>query len=107
MLGVGADKAFGKNAAGEQVEVLVLDGLEHARADLGDAGDVFDGVVQPLAFFAELVAEGFHTKPRRAESTPPALNRNHHMARARRTLHDEFTPDVTCIAGYYCGFFFS
>ena len=36
MLGVGANESFVEDAAGKQVEVFFLDGLKHARADLGD-----------------------------------------------------------------------
>src|SRR5208283_2679405 len=39
LAGVGADETFVEDAAGELVEMLVLDGAEHAGADLRGGGD--------------------------------------------------------------------
>ena len=60
MLGVGADEAFVEDAAGEAIEVFFFDGLEHARADLGDVGNVIEGESFFLALFAEFIAEFAH-----------------------------------------------
>ena len=63
ILGVGADKAFVEDAAGELVEALLFDGAEHARTDLGGVGDVLELDISPLALFTEFVAELSHTVP--------------------------------------------
>ncbi len=60
MFGVGANESFVEDAAGEPVEVLLFDGLEHARADLGDLGSVIERDALLLARFAEFVAELAH-----------------------------------------------
>lgn len=60
MLGVGADEAFVEHTAGELIEVLFLDSFEHARADLGDVGDVIEREAAPLALCPEFVAERTH-----------------------------------------------
>jgi len=60
MLGVGADETFVEDAAGELVEALLFNGQEHARADFGDVGDVFEREFFLLARFAEFVAEVAH-----------------------------------------------
>lgn len=61
MAGVGADESFIKDTAGKLIEAFVFDGFEHARADLGDVGNVIERVATPLALFAELVSEGSHS----------------------------------------------
>ena len=63
MLGVGADEALVEDAAGKLVEVLFLDGLQHARADLGDVGNVIQREILVLACRAEFVSELAHWKP--------------------------------------------
>ena len=60
MLGVGANESLVEDAAGKQVEVFFFDGLEHARADLGDVGDVIVRELFLLARLAEFVAEFAH-----------------------------------------------
>ncbi len=70
MLGVGADESLVEDAAREQVEVLFFDGLEHARADLGDVGDVIVRELFLLACLAEFVAEFAHVGlPRMTETS--------------------------------------
>ena len=71
MFGVGTDEAFVENAAGEQIKVLFFDGLQHARADLGDVGDIIEREVALLARVLELVSELAHRDPARAME--PAL----------------------------------
>ena len=63
MLGVGANESFVEDATGELVEVLLFDGLEHARADLGDVGNVIEREFLLLARHAEFVAELAHRDP--------------------------------------------
>ena len=60
MLGIGADESFIENTAGKLIEVFFFDGLEHARADLGDVGDVIEGEVFFLPRLAEFGAELAH-----------------------------------------------
>jgi len=60
LLGVGANESLVEDAAGEEVEVFFFDGLQHARADFGDTGDVVEREVFGLAGFAEFVAELGH-----------------------------------------------
>ena len=60
MLGIGADETFVEHAAGENIEALFFDGLEHARADLGDIGNGIQRDVLLLACLAEFVAEFAH-----------------------------------------------
>jgi hypothetical protein len=69
MLGVGADETLVEDATGEEVEVLLFDGLEHARADLGDVGDVIVREFFLLARLAEFVAEFAHVGLRRITGT--------------------------------------
>ena len=60
MLGVGANESFIEDAARKQVEVFFFDGLQHAGADFGDAGDVVERELLGFAGFAEFVAECGH-----------------------------------------------
>ena len=60
MLGVSANESLIENATGKQVEVFFFDGLQHARADFGDAGDVAERELFRFAGFAEFVAECGH-----------------------------------------------
>ena len=48
MPGIGANESFIKDAAGKLIEVFVFDGFEHARADLGDVGNVIEREATPL-----------------------------------------------------------
>ena len=63
MLGVGANESFVEDAAGKLVEVFLFDGLEHARADLGDVGNVIERDIFFLARLAEFVSEFAHLEP--------------------------------------------
>ena len=60
MLGVCADESAIEDAAGQLLEVFLFDGLQHARADLGDVGNVVERELFLLARFAEFVAELAH-----------------------------------------------
>jgi len=60
VLGVGANESLVEDAAGKLIEVFFFDGLEHARADLGDVGNVIEREVLFLACLAEFVAEFSH-----------------------------------------------
>ncbi len=60
MFGVGADETFVEDAAGQLVEMFFFDGLQHARADLGDVGNVIVRELFFLARFAKFVAEFAH-----------------------------------------------
>jgi hypothetical protein len=60
VLGVSANESFIEDAAGQLVEVFFFDGLQHARADFGDVGNVIERDAFGLACFAEFVAELAH-----------------------------------------------
>lgn len=60
VLGVRADESAIEDAAGQLLEVFLFDGLQHARADLGDVGNVVERELFLLARFAEFVAELAH-----------------------------------------------
>ena len=60
MLGVGADEPLVEYATGKLIEVLFFDGLEHARADLGDVGNVVERELFFLARLAKFVSEFAH-----------------------------------------------
>lgn len=60
MFGISANESLIKNAAGKLIEMLVLDGLEHARADFGDVGNVIQGEFTALSLFTEFIAERSH-----------------------------------------------
>jgi len=82
ILGVGADEAFVEDAAGELVEVLLFDGSEHARADLGGVGNILELDALALALFAEFVAELSHAVPQ-SDLTYISAYENNHRPRAR------------------------
>src|SRR5579864_8875794 len=63
MLGVGANESFVEHAARKLIELLLLDGLKHACADLGDVGNVIKREVFALARIAEFVSELAHGFP--------------------------------------------
>ena len=71
IFGVGANEAFVEDAARELVEVLLFDGAEHARADLGGVGNVLELDALPLARLTEFVAELSHAVPQSDPSTVP------------------------------------
>ena len=61
VLGVGANESLVEDAARKLIEVFLFDGLEHARADLGDVGNVIERELFLLASVAEFVAEFSHS----------------------------------------------
>ena len=63
VLGVGANESFVEDSTGKLVEVLLLDGLEHARADFGDVGNVIERDALGLARLAKFVSEMAHASP--------------------------------------------
>src|SRR6516225_12118992 len=60
MFGIGADESAIEHSARELIELLFLDGLQHAPVDLGDAGNVVERELFYLARFAEFVSEFTH-----------------------------------------------
>lgn len=56
--GVGANESLVKNAAGQLVELLLFQRLEHAGADFGRRRDLLERDGALLAFFFQLFAEG-------------------------------------------------
>ena len=60
MLGVGANKSAIEDAPGKLFEVFFFDGLQHAGADLGHAGNIIERELLGFASFAEFVAELGH-----------------------------------------------
>lgn len=61
MLGIGANESLVEDTAGQLIEVLFFDGLEHARTDLGDIGNGIERDVFFLARLAEFVSEFAHS----------------------------------------------
>jgi hypothetical protein len=61
-LRIGANEAFVEYSAGEHIEPFLLDGLQHAGADLGDVGNVIERKAAPLALFAKFFPECPHEK---------------------------------------------
>jgi len=62
VLGVGANESAIEDAAREMIELLLFDGLQHARADLGDIGNVVERELFVLACLAEFVSELAHVE---------------------------------------------
>jgi hypothetical protein len=62
VLGVGANEPAIEDAAREMIELLLFDGLQHARADLGDIGNVVERELFVLACLAEFVSELAHVE---------------------------------------------
>ena len=60
MFGVRADESAIEHTAGELIELLFLDGLQHTPVDLGDAVNVVERELFYLARFAEFVSEFTH-----------------------------------------------
>ena len=60
MFGIRADESAIEHTPGEAIEVLFLDGLQHTRVDLGDAGNVVKRELLFLARIAEFVSEFTH-----------------------------------------------
>jgi hypothetical protein len=67
LAGVGADKTFVEDAAGELVKMFVLDGAEHASTDLCGGRDGLEREATQLALFAKFFSERTHGGLRRAE----------------------------------------
>jgi hypothetical protein len=57
LAGVGADKAFIENAAGELVKMFVLNGAEHARADFRGGGDGVERNATQFSLLAKFFSE--------------------------------------------------
>jgi hypothetical protein len=57
LAGVSANKTFIEDAAGKLVKVFVLEGAQHAGADLGGAGDGIEGDATLLALLAKFFSE--------------------------------------------------
>lgn len=70
MLGVGTDESAIEDATGKAVEVLLFDGLKHARADFGDVRNVIEREAFGFARLAEFVAELAHGLPGRGSGSP-------------------------------------
>ena len=62
VLGVGADESAVEDAAGELVEMLLFDGLQHARADLRNTGNIVERELFFLARLAKFVSELAHVE---------------------------------------------
>jgi len=60
MLGIGADESLVEDAAGQSIEVFFFNRLQHARADLGDVGNVVQRELFLLSRFAEFISELSH-----------------------------------------------
>ena len=60
LAGVGADETFVEDAAGELVEMLVLNGAEHAGADFRGGGDGVERDAAPLTLLTKFFSEGAH-----------------------------------------------
>ena len=60
MFGIRADESAIEHTAGELIELLILDGLQHTPVDLGDVGNVVERELFYLARFAEFVSEFTH-----------------------------------------------
>ena len=85
LAGVGADKAFVEDAAGELVEMLVLNGAEHAGADFGGGGDGVERDATLLALLAKFFPEGAHVDSGGREGESPHQDANYHRRRRART----------------------
>jgi hypothetical protein len=68
--GIGADESLIEDATGEHIEVFLFDGLQHARADFSDVGDIIERKAATLAFFAKFLSKRPH------RGTPPSGLRN-------------------------------
>lgn len=60
MLGIGANESLVKHTAGQLIEMFCFDGLQHARADLGDVRHVIERELFFLACLAKFVSELSH-----------------------------------------------
>ena len=57
LAGVGANESFIKDPAGKLIEMFVLQGAQHARADLGGIGDGVELEAALLALFAKFFSK--------------------------------------------------
>jgi len=62
VLGVSADESAIKNTARELIKLLLFNGLQHSRADLGDVGNVVEREFLPLPRPAEFFSELAHVE---------------------------------------------
>ncbi len=76
LAGVGAHETFVEDAAGELVEVFVLEGAEHAGADFGGVGDGIERYAALLALLAKFVSKCSQGWLRRAASVAVRID-NH------------------------------
>lgn len=60
MFGVCANESLVEDTAGKLVELLLLDGLEHARADFGGVGNIIERDAPGFARLTKFVAELAH-----------------------------------------------
>jgi len=72
LAGVGAHETFVEYAAGKLVEVLVLEGAEHAGADFGRVGDSLERDATLFALLAKFFSERSHGWLRRAGGKSPS-----------------------------------
>ena len=72
--GVGADETFVENAAGKLVKAFVLEGAEHAGADLSGVGDGVERDAAVLALLAKFFSEGSHGCSGGRGQSPSALS---------------------------------
>ena len=56
---ISADESLVENTTGQLVELVFFKSLEHARADLGRAGDFLEGNLALLAFLFQFFAKGW------------------------------------------------
>jgi hypothetical protein len=88
---IGADKALAENAARKLVEVFVLDGTQHTRADFRDGGNCVERDATLLALFAQFFSERFHGELRRAERRlGPHRDDTHHRRSLARAPEEAF-----------------
>ena len=101
LAGVGADKSFIEDAAGELVEVFVFEGAQHAGADFRGVGDGVELKPALLALFAKFFSEGAHLhlllsfcrhRERNAIIIGEGARRTPHLAELGRYLGYERNP---------------
>ncbi len=86
LAGVGADETFVEDAAGELIEMLVLDGAEHAGADLRSGGDGVERDAATLTLLTKFFSEGAHKDSGgRFEGLGPRSDAHYHRRRRTRT----------------------
>jgi hypothetical protein len=60
LAGVGADKTFIEDAAGELIKMFGLNGAEHSGADFGGGGDGFQRETAEFALLTKFFSERTH-----------------------------------------------